>query len=60
MMHPLECPVGDGRRIRQIQFILNVIAVGLHRGGTDVQLRGKFPGTEPKVNESEDFQFPLG
>jgi len=37
-----------------------MIAVGLHRVGTDIQLRGNLPGTEPAANESENFQFPLG
>ena len=37
-----------------------MIAVGLDRVGTDIQIRGKFLGTESKVNESQDFQFPLG
>ena len=36
-----------------------MIAVGLHRVGTDIQLRGNLPGTESAVNESENFQFPL-
>ena len=60
VMRPLEYPVGDDRRIRQLQFILNVIAVGLHYAGTDIQLRGNLSGAEPAANESENFQFPLG